>query len=111
MSKDLEPFVQVELEILLDGTANESAPPAAASSMGDGASDGATRAEEEDVDVRVYLGDDGEADVEVEVQRLQRDVGAERAVFPLVAKGVGGECAVAVFLHEDDRVEDSGYSS
>ena len=59
--------------------------------------------------MRVYLGDDGEVDVEVQVESLDGDVGAQGAVLPLVTEGVRFEGAVAVLHHQDDGVEDTGH--
>lgn len=39
--------------------------------------------------MRVYLGDDAEVNVEVEVECFEWDIGAEGAVFPFVSEGVG----------------------
>lgn len=89
MPHDLEPFVQIELEVLLGGGTEEAAAPAATATVGDGLADGAPGGEEEEVDVWVYLGDDAEVDVEVEVECAEGDVGAEGAIFPFVAEGVG----------------------
>lgn len=76
MPEDFEPFVQVQLEVLLCRAPDESAAPPAAASMCYGLADGTPRGEEEEVDVWVYLGDDAEVDVEVEVECFERDVGA-----------------------------------
>lgn len=89
MPYDFKPLCQVELEVLLGGRAKETAPPAAAFAMGDGLADGAAGREEEEVDVRVYLGNDAEVDIEMEIQGAERNVSAERTVFPFVAEGVG----------------------
>ena len=45
--------------------------------MGDWAADCASGGEEEKVDVRVYLGDNGEVNAEVQVKRFKWDVGTE----------------------------------
>jgi hypothetical protein len=76
MPQYLQPLVQVELDVLFEGGPDETAPPAAASSVGHGTTDSATRREEEYVDVWVDLGDDGEADVEVEVEGFERNISA-----------------------------------
>lgn len=49
--------------------------------------------------MRIYLGDDAEIDVEVEVEGSERDVGSETAVFPFVAEGVGNQGSVTGFHH------------
>lgn len=38
----------------------------------------------------IYLGDDAEINVEVEIECFEGNVGSETAVFPFVAEGVGG---------------------
>lgn len=60
--------------------------------------------------MRVYLGDDGEVDVEVEIQSFERDVGAETAVFPFVAEGIRDQGTGAGFHHEHDRIQNTWYS-
>lgn len=67
MSNDFQPFVEIEFEVLFSCAAEETAAPAATTAMGDGLTDGAAGGEEEEIDVWVYLGYDGEVDVEVEV--------------------------------------------
>ena len=109
VAEDLEPLGEVELEELLGGAAEEAAAPAAAAAVRHGAADGAARGEEEEVDVRVHLADDGVGDVEVGVEGFEGDVGAERAVFPFVAEAVGFEDAgFGVLGHEHHGVEDAG---
>lgn len=90
MSKDLEPFIQVELEILLRGRAQKSPSPPSPFSMCNGSANRAPRGEEEYVNVWVYLADNREADIEVEVQSFQWNVGSQRPVFPFVTERVGG---------------------
>lgn len=110
VAEHLEPFVQVEFEVLLGGGAEEAAAPAAAAAVRDGAADGAARGEEEEVDVRVDLADDTEVDVEVGIQRLEGDIRSQAPVFPFVAEGVRGQDGGAgVLHHEHDGVEDAGH--
>jgi len=49
--------------------------------------------------VWVHLGDDGEVDVEVKVQSFERDVGAETAIFPFMAEGIGDQGTGACLHH------------
>jgi len=44
--------------------------------------------EEEEVDMRIDLRDDGEVDVKVQIECFKWDIGAQGAIFPLVTKGV-----------------------
>ena len=109
MARNLEPFREVEFEVLFERAAEEASAPAAPASVCNGTADAAAGGEEEDGDVWVDLGDDAEVDVEVQVQRARGDVGAEGAVFPFCAEGVGGDSAAAAarLRHEDDGVEDA----
>jgi len=86
MSKYLEPLVEIELEILLGRRPNETPSPTAPTPVGHWATDRATRTEEEYVDVRIDLADDGEAHIEVQVERLEGYVGSQTTILPLVAK-------------------------
>lgn len=70
MAKDFKPFVEVELEVLFGGRAEEAATPAAAATVGDGTADCTARGEEEEIDVWIDLRDDAEVDVEVCVEGL-----------------------------------------
>lgn len=90
MLEHLQPFIQVKFEVCLGSGAEVAAAPTTAFAVRDGAADGAAGGEEEEVDVRVDLGDDAELGVELGVEGLERDVGAQGAVFPFVAKAVGG---------------------
>ena len=88
MFEDLEPFVEVELEVCLRCRPEIAASPAAPLAMRDRAADGAAGREEEEVDVRIYLRDDAKLGVELGVEGFEWDVGAETTVFPFVAEGV-----------------------
>lgn len=108
MPQHLEPLVEVELEVLLSGGAEEAAAPAAPAAVRDGAADGAAAGEEEEVDVRVDLADDAEVDVEVRVERLERDIGAETPVFPLMPERIRRQGSRAGMLHhQHDGVENA----
>lgn len=99
MTEDLEPFGHVELEVLLESTAEKATAPAFAFAMGDGTTDGAAAGEEENVDVWVDLRDDGERDIELGIECAQGDVSAQGAVFPFMSKGEGDNGAVLGFRH------------
>lgn len=70
----------------------------------------APRGEKEKVDMRVDLRHNGVVDVEMDVQGLERYVGPQAAVLPLIAERVGGECTIRKFSHEHDGVQYTGNS-
>ncbi|KAI6890046.1 hypothetical protein KC325_g207 [Hortaea werneckii] len=74
--KDFQPFVEIKLDVLLNRTAQESASPSAASAMRYGSTNGPARGEKEEINMGVDLRDNGEIDIEVQVQTLQRDIGS-----------------------------------
>lgn len=55
MSKNSKPFVQIKFDVLFDGSAQETAAPATSFAVRDWSPYGAPRAEEEKIDVGVYL--------------------------------------------------------
>ena len=67
MSQYLEPFVQIKFEILFGGASYETTSPASTFAMSDGLADGTAGGEEEEIDVRVYLTDNAEVDIKMQV--------------------------------------------
>ena len=77
MAGDFHEFLKFEFEVCFDCAAEVAATPPAAFAVGDWAADCASGGEEEKVDVRVDLRDDGEVDAEVQVESFEGDVGTE----------------------------------
>lgn len=55
MPENAKPFVQIEFDVLLDGSAEETAAPASAFTMSDWSPHGSPGAKEEQIDVRIHL--------------------------------------------------------
>ena len=70
-------LLEFEFKVCFDCAAEVTTAPAAAFAVGDWAADCASGGEEEKVDVRVDLRDDGEVDTEVQVEGFKWDVGTE----------------------------------
>ena len=77
MPGNFHEFLEFEFEVCFDCAAEVATAPAAAFTVGDWATNCASGREEEKIDVRVDLGDDGEVDAEVQVQGFKWDVGTE----------------------------------
>ena len=77
MAGDFHEFLELEFEVCFNCAAEVSAAPATTFAVGDWAADCASGGEEEKVDVRVDLRDDGEVDAEVQVEGFEGDVGTE----------------------------------
>ena len=77
MPRDLHEFLEFEFEVCFDCTAEVTAAPATAFAVRDWAADCASGGEEEKVDVRVDLRDNGEVDAEVQVKGFKWDIGTE----------------------------------
>ena len=54
-----------------------------------------------------YLRDDCEIDIEMQVQRLDRYVGPQTTIFPLMPKRVWCKGTIALLGHQDHRVQDT----
>ena len=67
-------------------------------------SDCTSRREEEEVDVRIYLANNAEVDVEMKIQAFQWDVRLQGAIFPLVAEAVRFQLTVTILPHQNNRV-------
>jgi hypothetical protein len=63
--------------------------------------------EEEQVDVRVDLADDGEIDVKVDVESLEGDICAQTPVLPFIAERIRHQCSILFLAHEDDWVQNA----
>ena len=109
MSQYFQPLVEIELEILLGRGANEATTPATPLQVRYWTADRAPRAEEEDIDIRIDLADDREAHIEVQVECLERYVGPQAAVLPLVTKQIWYQRSVTALLHQDDWVQGAWY--
>lgn len=57
--------------------------------------------------MRIYLTDDAEIDVEVEIERFEGDICAKTSVLPLVTEGVRSEGTISLFHHQDHWIEDT----
>lgn len=101
MPENAKPFVEVEFDILLNGSAEEPAAPTTAFAMCDWSSDGSSRAEEEQIDVGIdlkvlvqnrvvvlpsYLRDNSKVHVEMQVQRFDRNISSQTTILPFVAE-------------------------
>ena len=113
MAQHAKPLVHVKFDVLLDCRAKEPATPSSTFAVGDWAADRPARAEEEQVDMRVDLRNDGEVDIKVQIQSLDRDIRSQTAVFPLVSEGIWRKSPITLLGHQDNRVQnarDSGRS-
>lgn len=90
MSKDAKPFVQIQFDVLLYSRSQKSTSPAATFAMCHGPAYRSSRTEKEQVDMWIDLRDDGEVDIEVEIERFDRDIGSKATVFPFVTEGIRG---------------------
>ena len=77
MSEDLQPFVEIQLQIGLDRTPQISSSPATSAAVRHRPAYRASRRKKEEIDVGIDLTHYAENHIEMEIKCLERNVGAK----------------------------------